>query len=255
MKFLLEPKLYLIGEPLVNRYAIDRFLEDNGFTSDFSDQHASDAEQLSATGSRTCYASFENGRKPDEHIKHLVEVGHGSVFTHANFTILATGISRSLTHELIRHHVGTGVSQLSQRFVDDPEDLNFVVPPALATEWGKNMQATERFAAARQANVSEYTYWLNYWKAKGLSKKQAAEAARAELPNCTETRIVFTANVRAWRNIWEQRCQESADAEIRRFACKTYELIYPHIPTICDDYTRTKLPDGTFTLHTEHRKI
>ena len=255
MKFLDRPKLYLISKPSIDRTEIARFLFDNGFPSRFATDHEHPAEQLSATASRTCYQSFDSGRSPDEHLKHLVEVGHGSVMCHANFSLLVTGISRSLSHELIRHHVGTGVSQLSQRFVDNPEELNFVIPPALLPYWQGDSEAMVRFIEGRKVDVEAYKYWLEFYKEKGLSKKQAAEAARAVLPNCVETRMVFSGNIRAWRNIWEQRCSEHAEAEIRRFACKSYELIYPHCPTICDDYTRTPLPDGTFELTTEHRKI
>lgn len=255
MKFLDRPKLYLISKPDIDREAIKAFLFDYGFPSRFATDHEHSAEQLSATASRTCYQSFDSGRSPDEHLKHLVEVGHGSVFTHANFSLLVTGISRSLSHELIRHHVGTGVSQLSQRFVDDPEELNFVIPPALLPYWHGDSEAMVRFIEGRKVDVEAYKYWLEFYKSKGLSKKQAAEAARAVLPNCVETRLVFSGNIRAWRNIWEQRCSEHADAEIRRFACKSYELIYPYCPTICDDYTRVKLEDGTFSLETPHRKI
>ena len=255
MKFLDRPKLYLISKPDIDREAIKAFLFDNGFPSRFATDHEHPAEQLSATASRVCYQSYNSGRSPDDHLKHLVEVGHGSVMCHANFSLLVTGISRSLSHELIRHHVGTGVSQLSQRFVDNPEELNFVIPPALLPYWQGGSAATGYFIGRCKEVVLSYTEWLAFYKSKGLSKKQAAEAARAVLPNCVETRLVFSGNIRAWRNIWEQRCSEHADAEIRRFACKSYELIYPHCPTICDDYTRVKLEDGTFSLETPHRKI
>lgn len=255
MKFIDRPSLYLISKPDIDREEIKRFLFDNGFPSRFATDHEHPAEQLSATASRTCYQSFDSGRSPDEHLKHLVEVQHGSVFCHANFSLLVTGVSRSLTHELIRHHVGTGVSQLSQRFVDNPEELNFVIPPALLPYWTGGSEGVETFINMGKAYASDYEWWLRYYKHKGLAKKQAAEAARAVLPNCVETRCVFTGNIRAWRNIWEQRCSEHADAEIRRFACRTYEVIYPHCPTICDDYTRVKLDDGTFILETPHRKI
>lgn len=253
--FIDRPKLYLISKPDIDREAIEAFLADTGFPSRFANDHELPAEQLSATASRTCYQSFDNGRSPDDHLKHLVEVGHGSVFTHANFSILATGVSRSLTHELIRHHVGTGVSQLSQRFVDEPEDLNFIIPPAMLPYWNGTNPAVELFIQNRRLNVQEYREWLAYFKAIKLSKKQAAEAARHCLPNCVETRVVFTGNIRAWRNIWEQRCTEHADAEIRRFACMSYDIIYPHCPTILDDYTKTMLQDNTFSLYTEHKKI
>lgn len=267
MKLILKPSIYLISKPDIDREEIRRFLSDNGFNTRFADDHELPAEQLSATASRTCYQSFDNGRKPDDHIKHLVEVGHGSVFTHANFSLLCTGISRSLTHELIRHHVGTGVSQLSQRYVDDPEEINFVPPPALLSKWNAQyITSEEAFNGGYETqaayirscvhDIERYRWWRNVFKHQfGLNKKEAASAARCKLTNDVETRCVFTGNLRAWRNIWEQRCTDAADAEIRRFACATYETIYPHAAIILDDYERTPLPDGTFTLFTKHKKI
>ena len=260
MKLILSPSIYLISKPDIDREEIARFLAENNYSVRFSHDHERPAEQLSATASRTCYQSFDSGRSPDDHIKHLVSVSHGSVFAHANYSILATGISRSLTHELIRHHVGTAVSQLSQRFVDDPEDISFVVPPALVPVFNGHEVPGRGYLDASyeedcKRTINSYRYWLNVFKDMGRTKKQAAEAARCKLTNDVETRVVFTGNIRAWRNIWEQRCTESADAEIRRFACAVFLKLQPHMPTILADYTRTELPDGSFTLHTEHRKI
>lgn len=258
MKIIVAPKVYLISFPSVDRGEIENFLEDNGFSIKFAYEHDLPAEQLSATASRTCYQSFDNGRSPDAHIKHLVAVGHGSVFAHASFSLLCTGISRSLTHELIRHHVGTAVSQLSQRFVDDPDEINFVVPPKLLALDGKGFIApliAYDYRIECENTIKEYNRLLNYCRDFGLPKKQAAETARCKLTNDVETRCVFTGNLRAWRNVWEQRCSPDADAEIRRFACITFDKLYPHCSTILSDYTKHPLPDGTFALTTEHRKI
>lgn len=266
MKLITKPSIYLVSKPDVDRAEITRFLEEHGFAPRFANDHELPAEQLSAVASRTCYQSFDNGRKPDDHLKHLVAVGHGSVFTHANFSLLCTGISRSLTHELIRHHVGTGVSQLSQRFVDDPDEINFVVPPALIQSSfikSEEMEARgyrpcvykELYTKQCKEDIERYTYWLSVYKEWGYNKKEAASAARAKLTNDVETRCVFTGNIRAWRNIWEQRCTPEADAEIRRFACATLRRIAPHCDTILSDYDATPLPDGSFTLSTLHRKI
>lgn len=257
MRFILKPSVYLISRPNIDRGEIEKFLADNGFDPRFAWDHTRPAEQLSATASRTCYQSFDNGRPPDDHIKHLVSIGHGSVFAHANFSVLAAGISRSLTHELIRHHVGTGVSQLSQRFVTGDSHLNFVVPPLLAAEWANPEYRSDTldYVVECRKTVESYRRWLAFWKDKGVPHKKAAETARSKLTNDVETRCVFTGNVRAWRNIWEQRCTSDADAEIRRFACATYNLISPHIPTICADYIKVQYLDGTFILHTEHKKI
>jgi thymidylate synthase (FAD) len=84
---------------------------------------------------RICYDSYKNPRPGGNvaYLCHLKEVGHGSVLEHSHFTLLLTGVSRSLTHELVRHRAGMGYSQESQRYVD-ATNTGFVVPPELADE-------------------------------------------------------------------------------------------------------------------------
>ncbi len=91
-----------------------------------------DGERLAEFAGRLCYMSQKNpaNRTTRDYLENIKKQGHGSVLEHANYSLLLEGISRSLTHELVRHRAGFAYSQLSQRYVDE-SDAAFVVPPAI----------------------------------------------------------------------------------------------------------------------------
>src|SRR5829696_3961759 len=93
---------------------------------------SSDGERLAEFAGRLCYMSQKNpaSRATREYLENIKKQGHGSVLEHANYSVLVEGVSRSLTHELVRHRAGMAYSQLSQRYVDESE-ASFVVPPAI----------------------------------------------------------------------------------------------------------------------------
>ena len=119
MKVLREPTIYLLGRQTVDDAELDRFLADHGVTWQTDSEIA--GEVLCETAGRVCYMSFAKPRPGGNavYLGHIKEVGHGSVLEHAVWNFLFTGVSRSLTHELIRHRAGLGFSQLSQRYVDE----------------------------------------------------------------------------------------------------------------------------------------
>lgn len=131
MKIITEPSVYLLGQSSVNDAELDRFLADNDVSSWTTDTEVG-GEKLVEVAGRCCYMSFAKPRPGGNkgYIDHILEVGHGSVLEHSVFTLLFSGVSRSLTHELVRHRAGMGYSQLSQRFVDE-SDCEFVLPPLL----------------------------------------------------------------------------------------------------------------------------
>src|SRR5215472_18131644 len=93
---------------------------------------STDGERLAEFAGRLCYMSQHNPAKraTREYLDNIKKQGHGSVLEHATYSILLEGVSRSLTHELVRHRAGFAYSQLSQRYVDE-SDAAFVVPPAI----------------------------------------------------------------------------------------------------------------------------
>lgn len=216
-------------------------------------------DDLAEFAGRQCYRSWNSGRIPAEYIANLIEMGHGSVFEHAHVPFLITGVSRSLTHELIRHRVGTAYSQESQRYVD-AKDLRFVVPPLLANHCaGMSVAELEadpmlsRFRRSCTRALAEYGEFqadliamLKDMEESGAcikqvtsAKKRANEAARALLPNAAETRLVFTCNLREIRHILMLRGSEAADLEIRRLAVALLEHSRDYAPHFFADVVQS----------------
>lgn len=199
---------------------------------------------------RACYQSWS---KPNPktatnagYIKHIIDVGHFSVLEHASVSFYITGISRSCTHELIRHR-HFSYSQLSQRYVPEG-DSRVVMPPGMEEDPELRRLLTD----AADANRAAYARLLAGLEAKfsdqpnaTLRRKQARQVARAVLPNATETRIVVTGNYRAWRHFVAQRASEHADVEIRRLAIECLRLLAGVAPAVFADFEISTLADGT----------
>lgn len=197
-------------------------------------------EQLSEYAGRVCYMSQANpgAKTTGEYLRHILELGHGSVLEHGQFSYLIEGVSRSLTHELIRHRVGTSISQLSQRFVDE-SDTAFVCPPEMA----KHIQAFARFEASCEQALNTYKVlclqledaMVNVDLPKTLKRKRVREAARAVLPNCVETKLVWSCNLRELRHILMLRGSPHADLEFQQFAKALWQLTREHAPNALAD--------------------
>lgn len=255
---LRDPKVYLVGRQTVDDAAVAEFLADHEVAHWTTDTDEA-GEALVEIAGRLCYLSFAKPRPGGNkaYIGHILEVGHGSVLEHAVFNFILTGVSRSFTHELIRHRAGFGYSQLSQRFVDE-SDASFVEPDAIADDpelhriWVEAIEqshdAYRRLAeglSARFAGIEDRT----------LRRKKAREAARSVLPNATETKIFVTANARALRHFIEMRGDAAADAEIRKVALAILEIVRAESPHLFGDYTIVETPDGGRAVTTPHRKV
>src|SRR4026209_2242351 len=138
----LEPKVTVISRP--------SFAEPDHLPVQWLVE-STDGERLAEFAGRLCYMSQKNpaSRNTREYLENIKKQGHGSVLEHANYSLLLEGVSRSLTHELVRHRAGFAYSQLSQRYVDESE-ANFVVPPAivgdeaLEKEWRAQIEEAQR---------------------------------------------------------------------------------------------------------------
>src|SRR5262249_30955810 len=131
IKLIREPTVYVMSRQTVDDAALAKFLSDHGVTWETDTEVA--GEHLVEVAGRDCYMSFAKPRPGGNkaYIDHILEVGHGSVLEHAVWNFLFTGISRTLTHELIRHRAGWGYSQLSQRYVDESV-AEYVEPDCVA---------------------------------------------------------------------------------------------------------------------------
>lgn len=211
---------------------------------------ADGGQALAEFAGRACYQSWSkpNPRTATNagYLDHIIEVGHLSVLEHASVTFYITGISRSLTHELIRHR-HFSYSQLSQRYVPE-RDAAIVEPDVIADD----PELHEKFLAAADAGVRAYNDLLAALEDKfadapsaTLRRKQARQAARSVLPNATETRIVVTGNYRAWRHFIAMRATEHADVEIRVLAVECLRQLQKVAENAFADFTISTLPDGT----------
>ncbi len=256
-KIIHEPQVYLVGRQDVDRSEIDRFLGDHGM--DWETDTEVGGEQLIEAGGRLCYVSYGKGRKTnEEYIANIIGQKHGSVLEHAAWNFIITGVSRSFTHELVRHRAGWAYSQLSQRYVDE-SDASYVEPkiisedPQLHETW---QRAIETAHAAYLELVAGLSAKLETAGVKGTHRrKMAREAARSVLPNATETMIFCTANARALRHFIELRGSEGAEAEIRRVAVKMLRLMQAEAPSVFGDYEVITLENGTEVTHTPNEKV
>jgi thymidylate synthase (FAD) len=211
---------------------------------------ADGGEALAEFAGRACYQSWSkpNPRTATNagYLRHILEVGHLSVMEHGTVTFYLTGVSRSLTHELIRHR-HFSYSQLSQRYV--PERNAAVVEPEVIAA---DPELHGKFVAASEASLAAYTELLEGLEKRFagvenavLRRKQARQAARSVLPNATETRIVVTGNYRAWRHFVAMRATEHADVEIRALAVACLRELQRVAANVFADFEIATLSDGT----------
>jgi thymidylate synthase (FAD) len=201
--------------------------------------------------------SYGKGRKTNaEFLGHIVDVGHGSVLEHSVWSFLITGVSRSFTHELVRHR-HFSYSQLSQRYVDESQSP-YVEPDAIAGDPELHAIWVDSVNAARAAYDLLVAGLERHYASepdKTLRRKLARQAARSVLPNATETKIFFTGNARALRHFIEMRGSEFADVEIRKVALEVLRLMRDEAPAIFGDYRLETLTDGTVAVRTGHPKV
>ena len=258
MKIIRRPTVYLVGRQTLDQPEIDRFLKDHD-VSHWSTDADIPAQALPEIAGRLCYMSFAKPRPGgnEAYLRHIKEVGHGSVLEHSVWNFIITGVSRSFTHELVRHRAGFGYSQLSQRYVDESV-ADFIEPDCIAQDpdlhqtW---LSAVERAQEAYVGLVEGLQSKFASVEDKTLRRKMARQAARSVLPNATETKIFVSANARAWRHFIEMRCSEHAEIEIRQVAAQVLDILCREAPNIFGDYELVTLPDGTRAARTPHPKV
>lgn len=255
---LRDPRVYLVGRQSIDTEALARFLGDHEVGRWTTDTEEA-GETLVEVAGRLCYMSFARPRPGGNsaYLEHILEVGHGSVLEHAVFNFIIAGVSRSFTHELVRHRAGFGYSQLSQRFVDESE-CAFVEPDVIADDpelhplWVEAIESSQRAYRALADGLSRRFAAI---EDRTLRRKKAREAARSILPNATETRIFVTGNARALRHFIEMRGDAAADAEIRKVALAMLKLLAEESPNLFGDYRLVDLPEGGHAVTTAFRKV
>lgn len=200
-----------------------------------------DAQKLVEFAGRLCYSSWSKPnpatRANVDYINHIIESQHFSVLEHAGFAVAITGISRSCSHEMVRHR-HLSFSQISQRFFDET-DAAAVVPSLYRDDPDALAVLDEVYQLTMDAYkrlVEIGTRKLATMKDKSHRRKRVREAARTVLPNMTEVHIVVSGNHRAWREFFEKRGDPHAEPEIREVAVKIFkEVAQPLAPAVYQD--------------------
>ena len=208
--------------------------------------HTPDPERAVATAARLCYAPVGAAELmeslSDERIRKVLSTilasGHLSTLEHASYTFAIDGVSRALTHQLVRHRLAS-FNQQSQRYVAYSEGLPTIKPESIA----KNDEANRLFDEMIEKTVEAYQAFLD----AGIP----AEDARYILPNAAETKIVVTMNIRELMHFFSLRCCNRAQWEIRDLAWKMLELVRPTAPFIFAEAgpgcVRGACPEGKMT--------
>jgi len=257
--YITKAKVYVVGRQTVVQEELARFLQDEGLVFTTDTQAA--AEVLTEIAGRTCYMSFCKGRKSNqEYLENILTSKHGSVLEHAVWCLLITGVSRALTHELVRHRAGFGYSQLSQRYVDE-SDARYVVPPLyqeseeLRQRWQQTIETIRKAYVELGEVTTQYVQQKHPEMAPRDRRKWARQAARSILPNACETKIFVTGNSRSWRHFLELRGSSHADTEIRLLAVEVCRVLKQESPNILRDIEVIDESDGMPAVRVIHSKV
>lgn len=212
--------------------------------------HTPDCEKIVASAAKLCYSSSGvedimeglTTEKTNDFLEKLVSMGHESPIEHVTFTFGIEGVSRSLTHQLVRHRLAS-YSQKSQRYVTEGQ-FDYIIPPEIE----KIPEAKALFLQSMEEDqkiYDELTVILKekHYKdlialgkpekqAKSIAEKRAIEDARYILPNACETKIICTMNARTLINFFHHRCCERAQWEIREMAVQMLKLVKEVAPTL-----------------------
>ncbi|MBO4365776.1 MAG: FAD-dependent thymidylate synthase [Eggerthellaceae bacterium] len=216
--------------------------------------HTPNPERAIATAARLCYAPVGAAElmetMSEERVRSVLTTimggGHFSTLEHASYTFAIEGVSRALTHQLVRHRLAS-FNQQSQRYVKFKDGVPVIVPSTISAE----PETKQVFDDAIAACVEAYDKLL----AAGIP----AEDARYLLPNAAETKIVVTMNVRELLHFFEVRCCNRAQWEIRELAHKMLELVRPTAPFVFADAgapcVRTSCPEGKMSCGNPYPRV
>lgn len=287
-RYLKEPGVALIAAPQFLPMQLTPFVNSYGdvfdaadYENDFYAEHTTnknehkidDGASLVKAAGQLCYLSFgeKRSRNADakKYLDNIMSSKHGSVLEHANYSLVIWGIDRACSHEEVRHRAGTAYSQMSQRYVDG-KTLRFVE----REEYQDDDQLHGMFEAHIDRAAAEYDaraelLMLKFQTPRGETsvppatapgmtnterRKAVNSAARNCLPNETETAMVMTGNVRAWRHIIEMRASKFADSPIRTLTLRIHEILNHVAPFFFGDFER-KEGDGKTWLEPKWSKV
>lgn len=233
-------------------------------------RYTPNTEKLVAASAKLCYSHVGidkieeklNDVKVAEFLDMLMEMGHESPIEHVSFTFGVEGVSRVLTHQLVRHRIGASYSQQSQRYVK-LEQFDYVIPPSIESVpeardiFTKAMEEDQKYydEMVKILFDEHYRYYIKEGHdektSKRMAEKSSIEDARYVFPNACETKIVFTMNARALVNFFKHRCCNRAQWEIRELATEMLKLVRQVAPTLFKyagpNCLNGPCPEGTMT--------
>ncbi|WP_116141510.1 FAD-dependent thymidylate synthase [Trinickia diaoshuihuensis] len=241
-------KLYLIASSQIAP-GIAQYLSDEALSwRQESDVPA--AQKLIEFAGRICYMAFGSRQSPrtnKQYVENLIEQGHESVLEHASASLLFTGISRGLSHQLVRHRVGFSYSQLSQQYVG-AEESAFAMPPGI----GADVEASAIWADAVARSRESYRKLVERLEQSNvgnhLTRKERSRfirsASRSVLPEATSTALVMTGNMRAWRNFLQARGNIAGDYEMTQACVEVFGLVSAVAPACFGDMQIVENAEG-----------
>ena len=212
--------------------------------------HTPEPEKVISMAAKLCYSQvgvdeIEQNLTPEsinKFLNMLVSIGHESPIEHVTFTFGIEGISRSCSHQIVRHRIAS-FSQQSQRYVK-LDQFEYIIPPEIE----KNEEAKKIFIESMNKCQEDYDKLVEILfkkhyqdlldkgvsekKAKSQAEKKSIEDARYVFPNACETKMVFTINARSLYNFFHHRCCERAQWEIRELATEMLKLVREVAPTL-----------------------
>ena len=245
-------KVHIVGRPQFDIQEFFAFLADAGMSWRRTGDVAQAQELIEAAG-RVCYMSFgpsQSERTNAEYIGNLVRMGHESVLEHVNWSFVISGISRALSHQIVRHRVGFAFSQLSQQYHDET-NASFSMPAELEGHPLAEAAWERAVSTAREAYL-EILHVLDQHddhSSSDLSTRESRRAirsaARSVLPGCTETTVFMTANARALRHFFTVRGGIPGDREMRDLAVEIFRAVSREAPAVFFDFKIARLSDGS----------
>jgi thymidylate synthase (FAD) len=257
------PEVFLIARPSIDLDGMSGYLRDVGGESWLerrlgeADGEPNGGELLVEFGGRACYRSWEPGLNPNvtkvrtdqrEYFANILRSAHGSVLEHANWSFALRNVSRTFTHELVRHRAGSAFSQESLRYVR-LTDIGFRVPPALEPLRERVLAIVEQLeefqiSAARELEIDQEGVPFHV-------KKEVTSALRRLAPIGLSTDIVWTANARTLRHVIEMRTAAGAEEELRLVFDTIARMMQAEAPNLFQDFAHQD--DGAWVP--EHRKV
>ena len=205
-------------------------------------QYTPEPEKTIAAAAKLCYSPvgvddiLENltDEGAEKFLNMLMSYGHMSPIEHVSFTFAVEGVSRSLTHQLVRHRIAS-YSQQSQRYVK-LDQFEYIVPPAIENDEVAKKIFIDQMQGAQKAYDEIVERLKDKYISEGIgekpAEKKAIEDARYVFPNACETKMVLTMNIRSLYSFFDHRCCERAQWEIRELAIEMLRQVKSVAPVL-----------------------